>query len=253
MGGKQIFDLPFDDPKVNHNGTWLYSPGSWHHAIDFLRPDHKTFKVLASAPGHVIFSGYDAWSGNTVIISHEAGGKKDAYRTIYMHLRNGPDTDCDAGWNDAVPALKDAVTNAKPKDKAAAQAALDKYTTFLANTGCTEKASSRHLDAAYWGTSSEKLIAGLLDTDVKGGAQLGWAGSSAPGSCGCEGDTQPTQPNVHLHLFTAYKDAAQWYFTDPWGIYSTPDCYPAKDTDAVNLDCEWFESSFKKGRASYPQ
>jgi SpoVK/Ycf46/Vps4 family AAA+-type ATPase len=61
-------------------------------------------------------------------------------------------------------------------------------------------------------------------------------------------------PNTHLHLFTAYKDPSngQWYFTDPWGVYAAPDCYPDKDTDAVNLECEWFTSSFKKGRASHP-
>jgi hypothetical protein len=255
MGAHQIFTLPFNDTQVNHRGTWLYQPGQWHHAIDFLRPDHKTFKVLAAAPGRVIFSGYDSWSGNTMIVSHDVGTAKDVYRTIYMHLRNGPTNDCDAGWSQAVPPLKAAVTNAtKPADKTAAQAALDKYTTFLNNTGCTEKASTRHLDASYWGTSGETMKANLVDKQVKAGEQLGWAGATAPGSCGCMDDAQPTAPNVHLHLFTAFKDTTDdtWYFTDPWGIYSTPDCYPAKDTDPVDLECEWFGSTFKNGRASYP-
>ncbi len=33
------------------------------------------------------------WSGNTIIVSHEVGAVDDAFRTIYMHLRNGPQHD----------------------------------------------------------------------------------------------------------------------------------------------------------------
>ncbi len=123
----------------------------------------------------------------------------------------------------------------------------------MTKTGCTEKSSTRHLDANYWGKSSETIVKDLVDKDVKAGDHLGWSGCSAPGSCGCMSG-MPSAPNTHLHLFTAYKDPSngQWYFTDPWGVYSTPDCYPAKDTDAVNLECEWFMSSFKKGRAEHP-
>ena len=66
----------------------LYSPGKWHHAIDFSRSDGGTFGVLA-ASGRVIHIGWDWWSGNTIIVSHDVGGGvKDAYRTVYMHLRN---------------------------------------------------------------------------------------------------------------------------------------------------------------------
>ncbi|HEX3527994.1 MAG TPA: hypothetical protein VH988_13100 [Thermoanaerobaculia bacterium] len=93
------FTLPFSDPAVKRRGIWLYSPGSWHHASDYSRDDESTFPVKAAAPGAVIFSGWDDWSGNTVIISHDAGGVKDAFRTIYMHLRNGASHDCTAAWS----------------------------------------------------------------------------------------------------------------------------------------------------------
>ncbi|MGH9666563.1 MAG: M23 family metallopeptidase, partial [Bryobacteraceae bacterium] len=75
-GNDRIFTLPFSDTAVRRGGTWLYSPGSWHHAIDFSRGDGQTFKVLAAAPGRVIFIGWDNWSGNTIVISHDAGGAK---------------------------------------------------------------------------------------------------------------------------------------------------------------------------------
>ena len=76
-----------------HNG-WLYSEGSWHHAIDYSMGG-SSFSVRASATGKVIHIGWDNWSGNTMILSHDVGAKKDVYRTIYMHLRNGATNDCD--------------------------------------------------------------------------------------------------------------------------------------------------------------
>ena len=96
----QIFTLPFKDAasSMGHNG-WRYSTGTWHHAIDYYRNDGKTFQVAAAAPGKVIYIGWDNWSGNTMVISHDVGTKKDAYRTIYMHLQNGPANDCDAAWS----------------------------------------------------------------------------------------------------------------------------------------------------------
>src|SRR5205809_3709569 len=81
----QIFTLPFKDASssMGHNG-WLYEPGSWHHAIDYYRNDTKTFQIYAAAAGTVIYIGWDNWSGNTMVISHDVGRVKDAYRTIYM-------------------------------------------------------------------------------------------------------------------------------------------------------------------------
>src|SRR5262249_18994393 len=94
-----LFKLPFSDTEVNQGGPWLYSLGSWHHAIDYSRGDGGSFPVRAAAPGKVIFIGWDSWSGNTVIISHDSGRVVDAFRTIYMHLRNGPTNDANQSWN----------------------------------------------------------------------------------------------------------------------------------------------------------
>lgn len=95
----QIFQLPFNEPSssMGHNG-WLYSAGNWHHAIDYSKTGMTTFKVRAAAAGRVIHIGWDLWSGNTMVLSHDVGAKKDAYRTIYMHLRNGASHDCDSAW-----------------------------------------------------------------------------------------------------------------------------------------------------------
>ena len=99
------FTIPFSDKAVERRGPWLYSPGSWHHAIDYSRDDGDTFKILSAAPGKVIHIGWDNWSGNTMVVSHSSGRVTDAFRTIYMHLRNGPKTDCEAAWTQTVPTL----------------------------------------------------------------------------------------------------------------------------------------------------
>src|SRR5260370_55655 len=101
------FSIPFSDQAVKRRGTWLYSPGSWHHAIDFSRDDADTFQVRAAATGRVIFLRLDQWSGNTSVMSHDSGRVTDAFRTIYMHLRNGPIHDSDASWNQTVPNLNE--------------------------------------------------------------------------------------------------------------------------------------------------
>src|SRR5437764_1105405 len=49
-GNDQFLTLPFSDANVVRRGTWLYSPGSWHHAIDYSRDDTASFGVKASAP-----------------------------------------------------------------------------------------------------------------------------------------------------------------------------------------------------------
>jgi len=241
LGNDQIFTLPFTDPQVHHVGTWLYSPGSWHHAIDYLRDDHQSFKVQAAAPGRVVHIGWDNWSGNTVIVSHDAGGVKDAYRTIYMHLHGGPEHDCDAMWTKTVPTLGDPqLTNVK---------------NFLNTTGCTEKKATRKLDKNYWGDNSQVIDAKLLGKEVSAGAQLAWSGSTGPGGCGCANGL-PGAPNTHLHIFTAHKDPTNstWYFIDPYGEYDPPACYPVKATDPItNLDCSWFPVTFKGGQPQYPQ
>lgn len=128
----QPFTLPFNDIAVVHWGTWMYSapPGNWHHAIDYLRPnDWQTFEVRAAAPGKVVHAGWDNWSANTIIVSHDVGGVTDAFRTIYMHLRNGPIHDIDASWNQTVPTLSGA--------------GLTNYKTYLAAIGGAQDPASR--------------------------------------------------------------------------------------------------------------
>src|SRR5437667_1567318 len=77
----QFLTLPFADPQVEHRGIWRYGNGDWHHAADFSRDDVATFRVRAAAPGKVIFVGWDNWSGNTIIVSHNINGQTDNYRT----------------------------------------------------------------------------------------------------------------------------------------------------------------------------
>ncbi len=145
----QLFTLPFNESAGSmwHN-VWLYSPGSWHHAIDYQRNDKATFRVTAAAPGKVIYIGWDTWSGNTIVISHDAGGKKDVYRTIYMHLQNGPSNDCDKAWTQTVPTLSGTQ--------------LSTYETYLNSTGCPLTKSQCNPDPAYWGKSTQKIDITLL-------------------------------------------------------------------------------------------
>jgi hypothetical protein len=84
-----------------------------------------------------MFVGWDNWSGNTIIVSHNVNGVADSFQTIYMHLRNGPEHDIDAAWNNTVPTL--------------AGAALANY-NYLNNTGAAQNPAQRNPDPHYWGT-----------------------------------------------------------------------------------------------------
>jgi len=102
----RLFTLPFKDSSVKLWQGWIYDDGGYHHALDFGVDGSHTFEVRAAAPGKVVFIGWDNWSGNTVVVSHaDAAGHDDAFRTIYMHLRNGASRDCAAAWNATVPTL----------------------------------------------------------------------------------------------------------------------------------------------------
>ena len=236
----KIFTLPFTETANNmgHN-AWLYSPGSWHHAIDYYEHVTKTFKVTAAAPGKVIYIGWDTWSGNTMVISHDVGNKKDVYRTIYMHLQNGPLNDCDKAWTETVPTLHDSL--------------LTNYKHYLNSTGCPLDKNQRNPDVAHWGKSSEKIDISLLGTTVTAGQQIAWSGSTGPGGCNCA-FSQNTVPNTHLHIFFAHKDPvdSHWYFFDPYGIYSFPSCYPAGVNDAINTACSRYPVAWKNGKPDYP-
>jgi Peptidase family M23/Polyglycine hydrolase-like, structural repeat len=192
------FTLPFTHQSVNHGGTWLYSPppGNWHHAIDYSRGP-ETFEVVAAAAGKVVFIGWDNWSGNTIIVSHKVGGVDDAFRTIYMHLRNGPTHDIDASWNNTVPTLKD--------DPAKSDFTLTNFKNYLDATGAKQNPRRRNPDAAYWGTDAQKIDPQLLNKHVAAGAQLAWAGCTGPGGCGCTKGPR-SNANTHLHIFFAHRD-----------------------------------------------
>ncbi len=182
------FTIPFSDTAVKRGGTWLYSPGSWHHAIDLSR-GAETFHVKAAAPGEVIFIGWDWWSGNTIVMSHDSGSVKDAFRTIYMHLRNGPQHDSDESWNTTVPKLTE------PR--------LSQYKAYLEATGCPHN-GPRHPDANFWGTEAQKIDMSLLGKTVAAGTPLAWSGCTGPGGCGCTDDKATWKwgggVNTHLHI-----------------------------------------------------
>jgi hypothetical protein len=197
----------------------------------------KTFQVRAAAPGKVIYIGWDQWSGNTMVISHDVGGKKDVYRTIYMHLQNGPANDCDKAWTKTIPTLN-------ASDKAL-------YTTYLENTGCPLN-KPRNPDSVFWGKESQKINMSLLGQTVSAGQAIAWAGSTGPGGCGCM--KGGSGPNTHLHVFFAHRDPIDnlWYFFDPYGIYSYPACYPTAVDGVINTACSRYPVSWKNGSPQFP-
>jgi hypothetical protein len=237
-----LFTLPFSDKSVKERGPWLYSPGSWHHAIDFSRDDTASFPVLAAAPGRVIFSGWDSWSGNTIVISHDSGGVQDVFRTIYMHLRNGPTHDADQAWNITVPGLGEPTQT--------------QYKNYLTSTGCP-KGGPYHPKADFWGTDADKIDPNIVGKHVNAGDMIAHSGCTGPGGCGC---TNPSNTwkwgggvNTHLHIFFARRDPAnnEWYFIDPYGIYASGGCYPALNTP-ITTSCARYPIMWKGGKAQYP-
>jgi hypothetical protein len=243
-GSEQFLTLPFSDTRVARGGTWLYSPGSWPHAIDYSRSDTASFTAESSAPGTVIHIGWDSWSGNTIVVSHDVNGVKDAYRTIYMHLRNGPLGDCDNAWTKTVPTLSEPL--------------LSQYKTFLNTTGCPQS-GTRNPSATYWGTSADKIDQTLLGQTVTRGQVLAHSGETGPGGCNCTKATDPSYTwggavNTHLHVFYARRDPtdSNWYFFDPYGIYAAPACYPTLTTDPVVTDCSRYPVKWMGNQPQYP-
>ncbi len=235
-----ILTLPFKENSsdMSHNG-WRYGNGGWHHALDYSRKDGKTFQVRAAAAGKVIHVGWDMWSGGTVVMSHDAGGKKDVYRTIYMHLRSGADNDCNLAWTKTMAWFK------KQTDK-------DDYSEYLDATGCPQDKTKRKPSEPHWGTNTQTLDANLVGKNLNAGDFLAWAGSTGPGGCGCMGGNG-TGPNTHLHIFFAHRDPTdnKWYFFDPYGIYATPDCYPTAVDGSINTSCARYPIAWKGGKPSF--
>ncbi len=233
----QIFTLPFKDSSVTLGQGWIYSNGGYHHALDFSIDGSTSFQVRAAAPGKVIFIGWDNWSGNTVVVSHaDAAGHPDAFRTIYMHLRNGPAHDCSAAWSQTVPTL--------------AGQNLTDYKAHLVDTGCSLQPAQRNLEASVWGTDSQTIDMTLLGKDVARGDVLAWAGDTGPGGKRGAG---AGAPNVHLHIFFARKDTdGTWYFFDPYGIYNQRSCYPTTYADPVVHPNAGYGIAWKGGKPQLP-
>ena len=59
---------------------------------------------------------------------------------------------------------------------------------------------------------------------------------------------------MHLHVFFARRDPAdnQFYFIDPYGIYSIPSCYPSATTGAISGACARYPITWKGGGPQYP-
>lgn len=246
----RIFTLPFLDTRVKLSSGWLYRSNEWHYALDYFRIGGDPFPVRAAAPGTVIFADWDPWSGNTVIVSHDVGGNPDAYRTIYMHMRNGPDNDCEKSWSLGVSAIDD-------DDAATRRRNRDKYKAHLNSTGCPEDPALRHPSSIQWGTDDQKLDGGLVGRVVNAGDQLGWAGATGPG-----GQKEVRPRNTHLHVFFARKKvvpataaapgSTSWYLFDPYGIYGQSHCYPTGVTERPSGYCVRLPVAWKDGRPQYP-
>ena len=239
----QIFTLPFKEEqtqasvkRIGYSQTWNYdgSLGHFsHQAIDYVYPDRSTFPVLSAAPGTVIFAGYHPGGGNTIVVSHDAEGVKDLYRTVYIHLRNGADHDCAFGW------LVSTKLEMNDKD-------FTNYVNTLEKTGC-KKNDQTNLDSGHWGTNDQIFNVQEGDT-VNAGDLLAYAGTTGPGGGGLKGY------NNHLHMMFAKKDTSndRWYFFDPYGIYAEKPCYPHLTTDPINTPCQKYVSAWKGGNPSYP-
>jgi hypothetical protein len=225
---KSLFTAPVADPPVHRLAGWLYEPGRWHMAADYGIDGAQSFDARAAAPGRVIDAGWDGFSGNTVVVSHEAGAEPDAYRTIFMHLRNGARHDCAASWAESA------------KQAPQGSPMLAAYKARLERTGCGAKAADRRPDPRFWGSEGDVMDASLLGRSVKAGDLLGRAGDTGPG-----GFATAENPNVHLHVFFARRDARDgaWILFDPWGVYGIPSCYPPGTPKGRSL--QGFPSAWK--------
>lgn len=237
--------LPFANRQVSLGSGWLYKRDDWHRAIDYQRPGALDFPVRAAAAGRVIFVGWDNWSGNTVVLSHDVNGGTDNYRTIYMHLRNGPHNDCGKAWDASVGSI-------------GGQEKRYAYKARLNSTGCFET-WARHPMPLYWGTDDQALASDLFGKTLQAGDEIGWAGETGPGGAGLglSFDGPPPTgfgpPNTHLHIYFARRNPSDslWYYFDPYGVYAEARFYGGTVTSPPPSDCARYPSAWKDGQPQY--
>jgi murein DD-endopeptidase MepM/ murein hydrolase activator NlpD len=219
-GNSQIFKLPFSDTSVRRINGWLYGTNSWHHAVDYSIEGKTSFAIKAAAAGVVEFIGWDNWSGNTIVVRHDSAEGTDTYRTVYMHLRNGPAYDCGLAWSKTISSTQDPAL--------------------------------RNPNADHWGTNSQKTPVSVGQS-VAQGQIIAYSGQTGPG--GALGGGGGSNTNNHLHIFFTRKDKTnnEFYFVDPYGIYGVPSCYPnpivGPYPSSQNI-CARYPILFKNG---YPQ
>jgi murein DD-endopeptidase MepM/ murein hydrolase activator NlpD len=209
---RPAWPLNFD---INVAAGWFYTDttkpknSELHGAIDYTRDfaelDGKrdpSFEVCAVTTGKVVARFWDNLTGNTIIIEHvAANGTK--YRSIYCHLRNGPEADA----ANALSIPFDAATDNL-------QRRYHRFTTLGTRP------------ALWWGTNSQTMMVKSGDM-VNLGQQIGWAGNTGYGGAGggLNMDGTPKSPNfanVHLHLFFAVPMGLnEWMLIDPYGVYDS--------------------------------
>lgn len=228
--------LPFSkgEEEVSLVQGWVgNAPDSWAFSSVYQHPRGNTFQVRAMADGNVIYAGWEPRWGNTLVISHDYRGRKDAFRTIYTHLRNGGEADCDRSWRLSMKGLS-------PADARS-------YQQFLTACGCPEKEANRRPDEGVWG-SSKHIIPALRGKQVKAGTFLGWVGAT-----GTQAARSSPGGTPRLEVFVARKDrqTGRWFLIDPYGIYGPVGCYPEQVDGLVQMPCRYAQA-WHRNRPQYP-
>lgn len=230
----QMLYLPFTDGKpVELTKTWT-ERGKWNYGLTYELPSQNSFRVRAMAEGTVIYANWEPFYGNTIVISHDYRGQKDAFRTIYTNLQNGASADCERSWKYSAEKLQGAEKRA--------------YEQYLKASGCPANTKKQNLSEVQWGTE-KNLIPRLRGKKVKLGEFLGWAGSTGPLAIADRG----TKTEPHLQVFVARrrKNTQNWYLIDPYGIYAERTCYPNRINQLSTLPCS-YAKAWKHGRPQFP-
>ena len=214
-GIASFLTLPFTDTGVERRGIWRYGNGGWHHAGDYSRDDVATFGVVACAAGRVVHVGWDTWSGNTVIVSHDVGGVADAYRT-----------DLHAPARRRHPRRQRGLERDDPD---AVGDNLTEYRTHLNDTGCPQT-GKRTLDAGPLGHRAPRRSRSRSASRSR--AASSWPGPATPDRAASAGRAGPT-PTCTSSGAGATPTDGRWYLFDPYGVYAEPGCYAAGVTEAT--------------------